>query len=97
MLTPSQAACSIYNLPVTKENEEAALKRLKESGLEPAYLTDGNPYIAFAVSTSKINNEPWMYQRYSDVTVNGVTTLKYSFTYKSKNQRLHKRLQYFLR
>lgn len=81
MLTPPQAACIIYNLPYTKENGEKSLERLKIIGLEPAYLTRGNPYMAFAIATTKIDKEPWKYQRY-EKTGKEKPKLKYSYSYR---------------
>lgn len=64
MLTTGEAACFIYNLPISSENEQLALKNLETAGLEPVHLSDGDPQSPFAMGTDKINREPWIYKRY---------------------------------
>ncbi|KAG0747531.1 hypothetical protein G6F35_002498 [Rhizopus arrhizus] len=40
----------------------SALQQLKDAGLEPVTLVDGYPTIAVAMSTKRVNLEPWRYQ-----------------------------------
>lgn len=63
MLSAGDAACSIYGLENTLENQLLALQQLKDIGLEPVTIVNGDPTIAIAVSTKKINMEPWRFQR----------------------------------
>lgn len=43
------------------ENQLSALKQLENAGLEPVTLVNGNPTIAFAMSTKKVKIEPWRF------------------------------------
>ncbi|KAG2218997.1 hypothetical protein INT45_007659 [Circinella minor] len=63
ILSAANAACSIYGLEITSENQLSALQQLKDAGLEPVTLVNGDPTIAVAMSTKKVNMEPWRYQR----------------------------------
>lgn len=63
ILSAADAACSIYGLEVTLENQLSALQRLKDADLEPVTLVNGDPTVAFAMSTKKVSMEPWRYQR----------------------------------
>ncbi|PHZ13564.1 uncharacterized protein RHIMIDRAFT_236618 [Rhizopus microsporus ATCC 52813] len=63
ILSAANAACSIYGLEIALENQLSALQQLKDVGLEPVTLVNGDPTIAVAISTKKVNMEPWRYQR----------------------------------
>lgn len=63
ILSAADAACSIYGLEITLENRLSALQQLKDAGLEPVTLVNGDPTIVVAMSTKKVNMEPWRYQR----------------------------------
>lgn len=63
ILSAADAACSIYGLEITLENQLSALQQLGDAGLEPVTLVNGDPTIAVAMSTKKVNMEPWRYQR----------------------------------
>jgi hypothetical protein len=63
MTTISSAAyalCSIYGLEITLENQFLALMQLKDAGLEPVTLVNGDPTIAVVIPT--MNLEPWRCQ-----------------------------------
>lgn len=59
ILSAADADCSIYGLEITLENQLSALQQLKYAGLEPVTLINGDPTIAVAISTKKVNMEPW--------------------------------------
>jgi hypothetical protein len=62
ILSAANAACTIYGLEIHLENQLSALQQLKDAGLEPVTLVDGYPTIAVAMSTKRVNMEPWRYQ-----------------------------------
>ncbi|KAG0172635.1 hypothetical protein DFQ28_007651 [Apophysomyces sp. BC1034] len=68
-LSAANAACSIFGLEITLENQLSALQRLNDAGLEPVTLVNGDPTIAVAMSTKRVNMEPWRFQRLPQDTI----------------------------
>ncbi|KAI8970012.1 hypothetical protein BDF20DRAFT_888871, partial [Mycotypha africana] len=62
-ITAEQAACSIYGLEVSPDNCTLAMKLLRSASLEPVTIVSGDPAFAIAMSTKRINMEPWKFKR----------------------------------
>jgi hypothetical protein len=63
MFTAGHGACFVYDLEITLESKKFALSKLSNAGLEPVILVNGDPHFAVAISTAKVNKEPWRYKR----------------------------------
>jgi hypothetical protein len=53
----------IYRLKIILQNQLSALKQLRDAGLEPVTLANGDPTIEVAMSTMKVKMKPWRYRR----------------------------------
>ncbi|KAI7896475.1 uncharacterized protein EV154DRAFT_435046, partial [Mucor mucedo] len=62
-MAAEHAACLIYGFEVSTENCTLAMKLLHDAGLEPVTIVNGDPTLAVAISTTKINMEPWRFNR----------------------------------
>ncbi|CAO3657313.1 unnamed protein product [Mucor hiemalis] len=65
MLSAGEAACFIYNQPITEENEINCIERLETAGLVPVYFANGDPKSPFPMGVEKVTREPWKYKTFS--------------------------------